>query len=78
MTVDKSLKGSSSLVRSRSVLTRDERIAKLTEADRWKPGDSPVGLPKVRVFKMALKKKKKKKAEEDGADDTDAAATPGS
>ena len=42
-------------------------IARLTEADAWKEGDSPLGLPKVRVGKLTMKKKKKKK-EEEGAE----------
>lgn len=67
MTMDKSLRIRRGLARSRSVLTRAERLARLTEAERWKTGDSPLGLPKVRVFKLAMKKKKKKK-EEEGAE----------
>jgi small basic protein (TIGR04137 family) len=65
MTMDKSLKRRHGLVRSRSVLTRAERIAKLTEADQWVEGDSPFGLSKVRVYKISMKKKKKKKQEEE-------------
>ena len=64
MTMDKSLRvrqGSSS---ARGVLTRAERIVKLKEQDRWSEGRSPLGLPKVRVTKLAMKKKKKAKAEE--------------
>jgi small basic protein (TIGR04137 family) len=64
MTMDKSLKVHVGLVRSRSVLKRDERIARLKAADRWQDGDDPFGLPKVRVFKLTMKKKKKKKEEE--------------
>lgn len=63
MTMDKSLrvrKGSSS---ARGVLTRAERITKLQEQERWTEGRSPIGLPKVRVQKMAMKKKKKAKDE---------------
>jgi small basic protein (TIGR04137 family) len=67
MTIDKSLKVKRGATRNRSVLTRVERIARLTEADSWKEGDSPLGLPKVRVRKLTMKKKKKKKDEE-GAD----------
>jgi len=66
MTMDKSLrvrKGSSA---ARGVLSRAERIVKLKEQERWGEGRSPLGLPKVRVYKMAMKKKKK--AKEDGAD----------
>lgn len=76
MTIDKSLKTRSTSVRVRNVLTRDERIARLKEADRWTEGTStPTGLPKVRVYKLALKKKKKKKEEgEEGATDKKKAA----
>lgn len=79
MTMDKSLRIRRGLVRSRSVLSRAERLARLKEADRWKEGDSPLGLPKVRVFKLAMKKKKKKKEEEgaEGAAATGAAAPAG-
>ncbi len=75
MTMDKSLKVRAGLVRARSVLTRGERIARLKAADRWQEGDSPFGLPKVRVFKLAMKKKKKKK--EEGEGDGAAATTAG-
>jgi small basic protein (TIGR04137 family) len=69
MTMDKSLRIRRGLLRSRSVLTRAERLAQLKEADRWKEGDSPLGLPKVRVYKLSMKKKKKKKEEgEEGAE----------
>ncbi len=67
MTMDKSLRVRAGMVRSRSVLTRAERIARLQEADRWQEGRSPIGLPKVRVYKLSMKKKKKKK-EEEGAE----------
>jgi small basic protein (TIGR04137 family) len=75
MTIDKSLKVRRGATRNRSVLTRVERIARLQQADRWKDGDSPLGLPKVRVRKLTMKKKKKKK-EEEGAAEGGAAATP--
>jgi small basic protein (TIGR04137 family) len=73
MTMDKSLRVRRGLVRSRSVLTRAERIDKLKEVDRWQEGASPFGLPKVRVYKLAMKKKKKKK-EEEGEEGAAAAA----
>lgn len=65
MTMDKSLKVRAGLVRSRSVLSRVERIERLKAADRWAEGDSPLGLPKVRVYKLSMKKKKKKKKEDE-------------
>jgi small basic protein (TIGR04137 family) len=74
MTMDKSLrvrKGSSS---ARGVLSRAERIARLQEQDHWPEGRSPLGLPKVRVQKTAMKKKKK--AKEEGAEAAAGAAKP--
>jgi small basic protein (TIGR04137 family) len=78
MTIDKSLKVKAGGIKIRSVMTRGERIAKLKEMERWQDGQSVLGLPKVRVPKLALKKKKKK---EEGADaakpgDAKAAAAP--
>lgn len=65
MTIDKSLKVNRGLVRNRSVLTRAERLLRLEALDRWKEGDSVLGLQKVRVIRTALKKKKKEKKEEE-------------
>jgi small basic protein (TIGR04137 family) len=64
MTIDKSLKVKAGAMKSRNVLTRGERLAKLKEMDKLPDGTSPLGLPKVRVQKLALKKKKKVKKEE--------------
>jgi small basic protein (TIGR04137 family) len=64
MTIDKSLKVRRGATANRSVLTRAERLHRLKEADRWDEGDSPFGLPKVRVRKLQMKKKKKKKEDE--------------
>jgi small basic protein (TIGR04137 family) len=75
MTLDKSLKVKRGANRNRSVMTRVERLERLKEVDRWKEGDSPLGLPKVRVRKMTLKKKKKKKEEEGAAEGGAAPAT---
>ncbi len=66
MTIDKSLKIRAGLARTRNVLTRGERIERLKASDRWKEGDSPMGLAKVRVYKLVMKKKKKKQEEEEG------------
>ncbi len=66
MTIDKTLKRKNRLSRSRNVLKRGERIEQLKFEDRWIDGQSPLGLPKVRVIKTVVgKKKKKKKTEED-------------
>jgi small basic protein (TIGR04137 family) len=67
MTIDKSLRIRRGSSKARGVLKRGERITKLQEAERWQSEMSVLGLPKVRVFKLAMKKKKKKK-EEEGAE----------
>ena len=53
MTMDKSLRIRRGSSGTRSVLKRGERIAKLVEQERWNAGDAPIGLPKVRVYKLA-------------------------
>ena len=68
MTIDKSLKVKKGVSRSRNVLTRVERIEKLSEMDKWSEGDSPFNLPKTRVYRVVLKKKKKTAKEEGAAD----------
>ncbi len=65
MTIDKTLKIKRGAGENRSVLTRVERLENLREADRWQEGDSPLGLPKVRVRKLQLRKKKKKEEDEE-------------
>ena len=70
MTIDGSLKRAGRLSRSRNVLKRDERIAKMLERGTFQPEeDSPFGLPKTRVMKSVVGKKKKKEKKEDEADD---------
>jgi small basic protein (TIGR04137 family) len=63
MSIDKSLRRKNQLARARSVLTRGERIRALQNQDRWKEGQSPYGLPKVRVLKVGTKKAKKTREE---------------
>ena len=77
MTIDKSLRRRRGSNAARSVLTRGERLEKLKAAERWQEGDSPLGLPKVRVYKLSMKKKKKKKEEEEGAGGAAAPAAKG-
>lgn len=64
MSIDKSLKKRGALLRARNVLKRDERVAKLIDQDRWTDESCPIGLPKVRVFRIVAKKAKKVKKEE--------------
>ena len=74
MTVDKSLRTRKGIVRARNVLTRAERIEKLSQQDRWTEEDGPCGLPKVRVYRVVVRKKKKAKGEEAGTDTAPAKA----
>lgn len=68
MSIDKSLKRRSRLAKTRSVLTRAERIAQMKANDKWVEGTSPFGIPKTRIVKLVIGKKKKKKAAEPAAD----------
>jgi small basic protein (TIGR04137 family) len=65
------------LARSRNVLKRVERIAQMKAEEKWKDGQSVLGLPKTRVVKAGLGKKKKaaKGPEEGAAAPAGAAAT---
>jgi len=69
MTMDRSLKNRGGLKGSRSVLTRDERIAKMVEEGNFdEEKDSPMGLPKLRVAQSrAGSKAKKETATEEAA-----------
>lgn len=68
MTMDRSLKVRAGAIKTRNVLTRAERINRLKELDRWDDEMSIVGMPKVRVIKVSLKKKKKVKKADDADD----------
>jgi small basic protein (TIGR04137 family) len=62
MGIHSSLKTKSgALNQHRNVLTRDERVAKLTASERFSSDkNSPLGLPKVLSIKVAAGKKPKK------------------
>ena len=75
MSLDRSLKSASSLVRHRNVLTRTERLEKLKEEEKWTDAKSVFGLPKVAHRKMEIIKGAKDEAE--GAETAVAGATPG-
>ena len=64
MTMNKSLRVRKGGGGARGVLSRAERIAKLKELEKWKEGQSPLGLAKVRVQKISMKKKKAKTKED--------------
>jgi len=72
MSLDRSLKSASSLVRHRNVLKRDERMARLKDEEKWPEGRSIFGLPKVANRKAALAKTVKEETAE-GAEGTPAA-----
>ena len=74
MSIDKSLRRTNSLQRSRNVLTRGERIKMMMDEDRWQEGRSPFGLPTTKVVKVVIKKAKKAKEEEKPAEGEAAAA----
>ncbi|MDB4641075.1 small basic protein [Pirellulaceae bacterium] len=65
MTIDKSLKVKAGSVKNRNVLTRAERYQKLLKEGKWSEESTVIGMPKVRVDKIALKKKKKVKTDEE-------------
>src|SRR5258706_12999530 len=81
MSLDRSLKSASSLVRHRNVLTRAERLDKLKEEEKWNEDKSVFGLPKVAHRKAAVIKVAKEEAAVEGAVPgaaaPAAAATPG-
>jgi small basic protein (TIGR04137 family) len=58
MTMDRSLKVQAGAIKSRNVLTRAERVAQLKRLEKFNEEDSIVGMAKVRVPKVSLKKKK--------------------
>ena len=68
MSIDRSLKTASSLIRHRNVLSRAERVAKLTETGKFdtSTGD-PLGLPKVGNRKVSTGGKPKKAEKTDEA-----------
>lgn len=63
MTLDRTLKQHGGLARTRSVLTRTERIAQMIDEEKFDPEvDSPLGLVKTKV-KHSRAGTKSKKAE---------------
>lgn len=65
MSLDKTLKLKSNLIKKRNVLKRGERIAQLKSDDKWSEDSTVFGMPKVRVQKAVIGKKKKKTKEEE-------------
>ncbi len=67
MSIDPSLKVKNALTRHRNVLTRDERIAKLKDEEKWTEQDSVFGLLKVAHRKSHAGKKEKVEGEGEAA-----------
>ena len=67
MSLDRSLKSANALVRHRNVLTRAERLAKLSEEEKWTEAKSVYGLPKVGHRKMEAAKPVKEETAEGAA-----------
>ncbi len=63
MSMHKSLRSKSGLMRTRNVLSREERIEKLKEDEEWEDG-SVFGLPKVKVETVSLRRKAEDDEEE--------------
>ena len=59
MSVHPSLSSKGKGKRVRSVLKRFERLKELQEKEKWKPGSSVFGLPKLKTLRWKLKKAKK-------------------
>lgn len=59
MSVHPSLSSKDKRRRTRSVLKRFERLKELLEKERFRPGDSIFGLPKIKTMRWKAKKAKK-------------------
>ena len=71
MSLDRSLKTLQGLIRHRNVLSRAERIKRLTDEERWDESQSVFGLPKVANRNLRMGKKTKKKEEVPGGEATE-------
>ncbi len=62
MSIDRSLRVKSALVRHRNVLSRAERVEQLKKDEKWAEGDSVFGLQKVAHRKSHAGRKEKAEA----------------
>jgi len=60
MSLHKSLVSKATLRRHRNVLSRAERVKKMTEDETWEEGRSVFGLPKVKIRRVKAGGKVKK------------------
>ena len=63
MSIDRSLRVKSALVRHRNVLSRAERVEQLKKDEKWADDDSVFGLPKVAHRKSHAGRKEKVEGE---------------
>jgi small basic protein (TIGR04137 family) len=77
MSLDRSLKSANALIRHRNVLTRDERLLRLKEAEKWDEKKSVFGLPKVANRKLVMAKSAKEEVAEGAAGAVAGAAATG-
>jgi small basic protein (TIGR04137 family) len=69
MSLHKSLKRKDNLTRRRNVLSREERVERLQEQEKWDEDQSVFGLPKVKpqvVEAPTARKAKANEGEEEG------------
>ncbi|SRR5258706_488734 len=76
MSLDRSLKAANSLTRHRNVLTRAERLTRLTEEEKWNESKGVFGLPKVANRKAAVVKAEKAETAEGAVPGAPGAAAP--
>lgn len=62
MSIHPSLKSPAQNKEYRSVLKRTERLKMLLEKGLWQKGNFVFGLPKIKVFRIKIKKEKAEKA----------------
>ncbi|MHC4442317.1 MAG: small basic protein [Planctomycetota bacterium] len=65
MSIDRSLKSMKGLARHRNVLSRAERIKRMTDEDKWDESQSLFGLPKIANRNLRVGKKTKKEKEQE-------------
>ena len=76
MSVHPSLSSKGKGKRQRSVVKRFERLRELLEKEKWQPGNSVFGLPKLKVLRWKVKKAKKAAEGEETAAEGTSTETP--
>ena len=76
MSIDRSLRVKSALVRHRNVLSRAERVEQLKKDEKWAEDDSVFGLPKVAHRKSHAGQKAKEAPAKEAAPEVAAGTGP--